>query len=100
MYINFKVSALLSVGLGFTLAIISSFTVFLSASPNPPTIIKVIAWNWVITRYLSDWRLLPICGDCELYSVFQGLFYAFIVGLIIYSIVTFCIISLIGKSKN
>ena len=61
---------------------------------------RTLLWNFYLATLLASKGLLPVCIDCELVTLFQVIFYAFLIGVLGYSLCFFGIARLRQSEKN
>jgi hypothetical protein len=90
----------LSVFLALFPSILSFFVALGTLTTAPSWLLKIVLWNVYLASFLAAVGALPYCGDCELFTLLQILFYGVIVGVIGYSGGIYLALALRAKRKK
>jgi hypothetical protein len=63
-------------------------------------LLAVLLWNFYLANFLASKGILPVCLNCELMTLIQIIFWAFIVGVIGYTLFLFGLLQLRSKLKK
>ena len=77
----------------------SGFSIWLAWSTfdSDSFLLEIVIWNFYAAASLARLGWLPVCNDCELVTLFEVMFWAFLVGWIGYSIFMFFLLLLVNR---